>query len=382
MKSTILQQKFTAERVTQLLDLAGVLDRLDPERDDGLGAEAVDEIFQGMSGSTAGGVTLKLFLETAVAGRRSEVASGTTWDDPRNTASSMGTNRTFPAAMPQRAGRAFATDRAAVNIQNLLRKLYERAERTSGENRGAYVTPEKTFTESQMAFLISEADVQAAVGTLATFDPSKGATQSISDIFSRLNVNDEGKIAVRPFVTICDPLVMVTAALGDSAPIQKVKGDVRTVAQISTGTVTKLQNMFDDAAVKGSACQVTEASVKTFTSGEKQMRLSVEGFADLIRSVTDFDAIVTPSDGALDIDTLFEKLNMNGDDHVSFAEFLGMVTPQAAKEAKKSGRKRFNTWGRKKKAKSVDAHLGIGIGDSAEGAFAAKRSVFGGDVLF
>jgi len=378
MKSTILQQKFTSERVTQLLELADVLDRLDPEKEDGLGAEAVEEIFKGMSGATAVGVSLKLFLETAVAGRRADVASGTTWDDPRNTASSMGTNRTFPGK------RTVSTDRAAVNIQNLLRKLYERAERTNGEMRGAYVTPERTFTESQMAFMISEADVQSAVGRLATFDTSKGATQSISDIFSKLNLNDEGKIAVRPFVTMCDPLVMVTAALGDSAPTKSVKGDVRTVAQISTGTITKLQNMFDDATVNGSACQVTEAGVKTFSPGEKQIRLSVEGFADLIRSVTDFDAIVTPSDGALDIDTLFEKLNMNGDDHVSFTEFLSMITPQAAKEAKKSGRKRFNTWGRKKKAKSVDAHLGVGIGHDEGGvnAFASKRAVFGGDVLF
>lgn len=385
MKSTILQQKFTPERVTQLLELADVLDRLDPERDDGLGAEAVQEIFNGMSaGVAAGGVTLKVFLETAVAGRRAEVASGTTWDDPRNTASSMGTNRTFPASTPRRASVALGgqRDRETLNIQNLLRKLYERAERTNGEQRGAYVTPERTFTESQMAFMISEADVQAALGKLATFDTSKGAKKSIPEIFSQLNVDSEGKIAVRPFITICDPLVMVKATLEDSSAAQSVEGDVRTAATISSGTITKLQSMFDDAAAKGSACEVTEASVKKFTSGEKQMRVSAEGFADLIRSATDYDAIVTPSDGALEIDSLFEKLNMNGDDHVSFAEFLSMITPQAAMAKKKSGRKRFNTWGRKKKAKSIDAHLGVGIGDGESGGIAAKRAVFGGDVLF
>jgi hypothetical protein len=277
---------------------------------------------------------------------------------------------------------------ATLEIQNLLRKLYERAEKTKGQKAGAYITPERTFTEEQMAFMISEQDVVQAVGRLATFDTKRGAKQSISDIFSTLNLDADDKIAVRPFVTICDPLVMVKAALG-VPETSMVAGDVRTVSAVPTATVSKLQSMFDEATVKGSAAQVTEKGASQFTVMEQGMRLSVEGFADLIRSVTDFDAIVTPSDGALEIDTLFDKLNMNGDDHVSVKEFLQMITPtskQAEKAKKKSGRKRFNTWGRKKKARSVDAHLGIGVGDDDVAAetegFAAKRAVFGGQVLF
>jgi hypothetical protein len=170
---------------------------------------------------------------------------------------------------------------------------------------------------------------------------------------------------------------------------------VRQPTELSKATTRKLQELFDSASVKGGAAAVKAAQIAAFAGGELVVRLAVEDFADLIRSVTDFDAIITSSDGALEIDNLFDKLNMNGDNHVSMKEFLDMIAPNAKAEKKKDGsRKRFNTWGRKKKAKGIDQELGITVGDAANtkfthedadhvaGQFASKRAVFGGDVLF
>ena len=122
---------------------------------------------------------------------------------------------------------------------------------------------------------------------------------------------------------------MVKAARGITELPQAVRGDVRNLAELSPGTTQKLQSLFDSATVKSGAAQVKEADVKAFSAGEVGIRLSVEDFSDLIRNVTELDAIVTSSDGAWEIDTLFSKLNMNGDNHVSMSEFLEMIAPNA-----------------------------------------------------
>merc|ERR1719272_2930845 len=159
---------------------------------------------------------------------------------------------------------------------------------------------------------------------------------------------------------------MVQAAKSQ-AKSSSSSASILTPDQVPSNVRSKLQKMFEGATKKGNACLITNVASAKFDSTESKLALSTEGFADFIRELTDYDAIVTPSEGALDIDLIFQKLDVKGVGHVTLKQFVDMIlttAKSASKSEKKQSKNRFNTWGRKKKRQSIDQAFGITAGEA------------------
>jgi hypothetical protein len=423
LKPSMLRQRLKSDRIAVLLNAAGVLHRMDPSRPAD-GDAVVEETVAAMDSDPSGRVTLAAFFEAALGGKQQHTAVvGRSWDDPQNTASSMGTmgmpgifGRAMPAraniaAQPQAATNASAATVArrerspanrssrgsgsheAFKVKSQLLEAYKSAEKSGGQPGSGYLPPERLFSNVEMNYMINEAEMEAAIGGLDTFDAAKGAPQSVGQIFSRLRLNGDGKIAVRQFVSFCDPLLMVQAARAQQTQTNASSSSdlMLTAAQLPSGLRSKFKRLFEGATKKGNACLITNVATDQFDAAELKISLPTEAFSDYVRELTNYDAIVTPSEGALDIDLIFQKLDFKSIGYVTIKQFVDMVltTAKSAKSEKKGSKKRFNTWGRKKKRSSIDQAFGITTGDvpgdgtaTTVDAYHSKRAVFGGDVLF
>merc|ERR550514_2389715 len=93
-----------------------------------------------------------------------------------------------------------------------------------------------------MHYLIDEREAQHALGRMKTFDPTKGATRTIKDIFQKQPLDPSGRLSIVTFIAMCDPLTMVRQSLNKEALPEE--GGILSSAQIPRSTKNKLENMF------------------------------------------------------------------------------------------------------------------------------------------
>merc|ERR1712196_448409 len=107
-------------------------------------------------------------------------------------------------------------------VENKLKKVYDRAEKAKGKKSGAYIDPERVFTQAQMDYRIGYMDVQNSIGKLKSFNP--GGTASfpfatpIADLWREhsSSCGRDGKMTVRDWITNVEPLETVTSAIQGS----------------------------------------------------------------------------------------------------------------------------------------------------------------------
>jgi hypothetical protein len=282
-----------------------------------------------------------------------------------------------------------------------LRKVYDRAVAEGGKASGSYITPENMLAPDQLAYKLSERDVHTAVGTLAPFNPSKGAKRSVADIFSVLPLDPSGKISVKHFVQLCDPLVIVSVAT-DAAESKRHQGWLSEQNLPPLGVVptfpkkgSKKASVKRGGSRRGSTMQIGDIPRTTMGKLEKLLEVAdpvhsdavfiggagpeahldpVESkysfapaeFARLLREHALFERFVGPEETVYTIDQIVGKLDGAGAGKITLGAFSKLLNPPAPSggAAAKKSRKRFHTWGRKKKAKNVDSDLGISTGSS------------------
>jgi len=289
-----------------------------------------------------------------------------------------------------------------------LRKVYERAEKERGVRTGSFIDPVHTFTPEQLQYKVTERDVQTAVGSLAMFDKAKGAIRSISDIFNNTPLDATGKVSVDNFLAFCEPLAMFQASndvqeanrhqswLGSqsmpgygakpkfpaapaAAPKRRGGGKVIGLSDLPSGTKNKLKLLlgqcdpvYRDAAFVGGAGP--EAALDPV---ELKYAFVPADFGRLLREHSLYPKLAT-EERTWTIDEVVQHLD-TGVGTIALSAFMALFKTQAHSPTKaetKKERKRFNTWGRKKKAKNVDSDLGIYADEDASGSLESRKANF------
>lgn len=120
------------------------------------------------------------------------------------------------------AAKVAGTEKEQREIENKLKKVYDRAEKAKGKKTGAYIDPSRVFTQDQMDYRVGYIDVQNAIGKLKSFSPG-GRTSfpfatPIADLWREhsSSCGRDGKMTVRDWLTNVEPLEAVTAAIQGS----------------------------------------------------------------------------------------------------------------------------------------------------------------------
>ena len=292
------------------------------------------------------------------------------WDDPRNSAAVVGAQRPRTSTVPQQVT-GFNTD--SYTIQTLLKKCFIAAESSKGEKSGQYIAPERIFNQQQMQYLIDEKETTHALGRTKTFDPSKGAPQSIAQIFAKLPLDSDGRLSILTFLTMCDPLTMVKNSLGEqlsgfggyarpasSTGTQQLTG----ASSLGRGTKNKLENMFVEMPGTGDTAWKADRHT-ALTPKEGLIRMETHEFLTVMKEVCEFEMFETTLNGKMSIANIFTKLDKLNRGSINLGDFSNFIASKdtAAKSSRikerKANKSRFGTFGRRKKRAEVDTELGI-----------------------
>eukprot|EP00039_Didymoeca_costata_P018769 m.334885 g.334885 ORF g.334885 m.334885 type:complete len:2064 (+) comp17460_c0_seq1:146-6337(+) len=385
---TELRFRLNSNELARLLKQAGVLHKIDANGD---GVLTIEEMMVALDQDQDGKISLEEFLDVALVGKKHTVTPGTSWDDPRNSANRMGkgtfvvprTSNTSPPRSSSPPKGPTVSSAVMHKLQGRMKKLYESAEKEHGISTGSYIPPERAFDKKQMAIMLSEKDVYGAIGRLKMFDKSKGAVQSVADIFQNLPLDSTNRVSLESFLTYVDPLLTVKANMSAS--------DFSVVDQeIPESTKGKLADIFEKAEIvsNGKAIKLV-GEVKGLSRIELLYKLSVFGFSELLQEVTEFSYFDT-SNGVEHVDDILRKLESRGMAQISLDTFFKYVslTQKSGNKSNQGSRKKMNTWGRRKKNKNLDIEFGVYEKEAKKDEevdpddFQSKRSVFGDSVLY
>lgn len=150
------------------------------------------------------------------------VGGWTTWKPAGKGKATAGQDSTQSVRRRGGAAKVAGTEKEQREIENKLKKVYDRAEKAKGKKTGAYIDPSRVFTQDQMDYRVGYIDVQNAIGKLKSFSPG-GRTSfpfatPIADLWREhsSSCGRDGKMTVRDWLTNVEPLEAVTAAIQGS----------------------------------------------------------------------------------------------------------------------------------------------------------------------
>jgi hypothetical protein len=152
---------------------------------------------------------------------------------------------------------------------------------------------------------------------------------------------------------------------------------IMTASQVRENTKGKLGEIFAAGKKNGAAVLADLEPDKYLDPVELNFRFSQFELQELLEETTEFSTFQTKQHGVVTLPELLTKLNTKNSGTISLGQLVDSVVNPARVEQKKEGRKRFNTWGRKKKKKELDKEFGMGPGADGEGGgLESKRNMF------